>query len=240
MASLLLGMANAKAEDITLNADKGFTLSVGADLVSTYVWRGTYQTGASIQPYLSFDAAGFSIGVWGSTSFAGLVDAPKEFDLSVFYAIKGFSIGLTDYWWTGEGNAYFSAWKKEKGETGNCHYLEASAGYDFGESCSFPLTIGWNTVVYCPFDKNDSGKQHFSTYIDLDYGFDIKGVVDCSVGLGITPWKGMYASSFNVMDVSAKVAKTFTLFQNFGTTLSVEAIFSPANDDVFLVFGVSF
>ena len=228
-----------RAGSFSVNREKSISVSVGADIVSTYVWRGTYQTGASIQPYLSFDVAGLSLGVWGNSSFAGLVQAPKEVDLSLFYSIKGFSAGLTDYWWTGEGNAYFSAWKEATGKTGNCHYLEASVGYDFGECCSFPLTIGWNTMVYCPFDKNGSDKQRFSTYIDLDYGFSIKGV-DCGVGLGITPWEGIYADKFNVMDVSLMAAKTFTIGRNFDTALSVEAIFSPANDDIFLVFGLSF
>ncbi|MCD7710411.1 MAG: hypothetical protein LUI04_03540 [Porphyromonadaceae bacterium] len=228
----LSGM-NMRAEEININEDKGMSVSVGADVVSSYIWRGARQTGASIQPYLSFDVCGLSIGAWGSTTFSGLIDAPKEFDLSLTYSIKGITVGATDYWWTGEGHPYFSAWGKKEGATGNCHYFEGSVGYDFGE-LSFPLSVTWNTIFYGS-DKN----KDYSTYIGLDYAFGIKGV-DCSVGMGITPWSGMYDDSFNVTDVSVKAAKSFTLFKNFETTLWVQAIFSPVSDDAFLVFGLSF
>ena len=36
-------------------------LNVQGDLVSSYVWRGMYQTGASIQPTLGFSVGNFSL-----------------------------------------------------------------------------------------------------------------------------------------------------------------------------------
>ena len=46
-------------------------LNVQGDLVSSYVWRGMYQTGASIQPTLGFSVGNFSLTAWGSTDFDG-------------------------------------------------------------------------------------------------------------------------------------------------------------------------
>ena len=46
----ILGTTSAKAQEFT----------VQGDLVSSYVWRGVYQTGASFQPTLGFSIGDFS------------------------------------------------------------------------------------------------------------------------------------------------------------------------------------
>lgn len=46
----LMTTTNTQAQEFT----------VQGDLVSSYVWRGMYQTGASIQPTLGFTIGGFS------------------------------------------------------------------------------------------------------------------------------------------------------------------------------------
>lgn len=45
---------------------------IQGDLVSSYVWRGFYQTGASFQPTLGFGIGDFSLTAWGSTDFDGV------------------------------------------------------------------------------------------------------------------------------------------------------------------------
>lgn len=47
------------------DADK-VNFKVSADVVSSYVWRGAYNAGASIQPTLGMSAGNFSLTVWGS------------------------------------------------------------------------------------------------------------------------------------------------------------------------------
>ena len=44
---------------------------IQGDLVSSYVWRGFYQTGVSFQPTLGFGIGGFALTAWGSTDFDG-------------------------------------------------------------------------------------------------------------------------------------------------------------------------
>ena len=43
--------------------------SVGADLVSGYIWRGQDLGNVSIQPSLSIAYKGFSLSAWGSVGF---------------------------------------------------------------------------------------------------------------------------------------------------------------------------
>ena len=46
-----MGITNANAQEFT----------VQGDLVSSYVWRGMYQTGASFQPTLAFSVGGLTV-----------------------------------------------------------------------------------------------------------------------------------------------------------------------------------
>ena len=64
--------------------------SVGADLVSGYIWRGQDLGNVSIQPSLSIAYKGFSLSAWGSVGFEK--SDTKEFDLTLGYGIGGFSV----------------------------------------------------------------------------------------------------------------------------------------------------
>ena len=79
--------------------------NVQGDLVSSYVWRGMYQTGASIQPTLGFSVGNFSLTAWGSTDFDGTSAsagaAAKEIDLTAAYTLgrSGLTVSVADLWW---------------------------------------------------------------------------------------------------------------------------------------------
>lgn len=95
----LMATTNTQAQEFT----------VQGDLVSSYVWRGMYQTGASIQPTLGFTIGGFSLTAWGSTDFDGCQAsegrANKEIDLTCAYAFgsTGLTLSVADLWWPGKG-----------------------------------------------------------------------------------------------------------------------------------------
>jgi hypothetical protein len=74
------------------------TLTIGVDLMSRYIFRGTELGGASpsIQPSLEYSRGKFTVGLWGaySTNPTG----SQEADLYVSYAItKNIGITVTDY-----------------------------------------------------------------------------------------------------------------------------------------------
>src|ERR1035437_9439224 len=92
LAIAVLTVTSAKAQFAT-----------GADIVSSYVWRGfpqdlTLLKGTpNIQPYVSFTTGGLTLGSWASSSFTGGV---KEVDLYATYAFSSqFAVTLTDYNW---------------------------------------------------------------------------------------------------------------------------------------------
>ena len=80
----------------TMMAQDKVEASVGADLVSGYIWRGQDLGGVSVQPSLEISYKGFSLGAWGSVGFEST--DTKEFDLTLGYSIGGFSVSVTDYW----------------------------------------------------------------------------------------------------------------------------------------------
>ena len=62
VAACFMGTGKVQAQEFTIQGD----------LVSSYVWRGFYQTGASFQPTLGFGVGDFSLTAWGSTDFDGV------------------------------------------------------------------------------------------------------------------------------------------------------------------------
>ena len=201
-----------------------FSISTEVDLVSSYVWRGVYQTGVSVQPGLSLSAYGATIGAWGSTDFSSTF---KELDFFLAYEIGGFSAAITDYWWLGEGVSFF----RERGG----HLFEASLAYTLSEK--IPVSLGVNTMFFGDIDKDADGKRQYSTYITAGYPFSIKNI-DCEVGIGISPWKGLYSDKFDVATITAKASKNLRITESSSLPLFVEVIFSPAQDNAYLVFGI--
>lgn len=219
-AFLILGAVCQK-----VHAESKVKLSAGADLVSTYVWRGAYSAGSSFQPTIGASLGGLTVSAWGSTDFAGTA---KEFDLSAAYALGNFTLGFTDYWWEGQGAKYF--------HYKDSHYYEASIAYNFGES--LPLSLKWSTFLGGK-DKDASDKALYSSYVEAAYSFTISDYA-CSAGIGVTPWKGYYADKANVTDISLKVSKGIKISESLTLPFYIQGILAPATDDAFLVAGITF
>jgi len=200
-----------------------------ADVVSSYVWRGMYQTGFSIQPALTLSGGGFSIGAWGSTdlSTAGDETRSKEFDLTLGYAAGGFGLSVTDYWWSGEGARY--------GRYKTDHYFEGTVSYDFGEKC--PLNLAWHTM-FAGGDKDEDGKLQYSSYAEIGAHFNLMGV-EVVPGIGISPWTGLYSNGFGLNEISLKATKQIKLGDSFSLPCYVKVIAAPEHDNVFLIMGVT-
>ena len=208
--------------------------SLGADLVSRYVWRGMVQlSGASIQPTLGFSYKGLSLSAWGSASIQDF--NVKEFDVTLGYKIAGFGISLTDYFFNnvvlepddisyGEGTRY-GEWKAN-------HLLEGALSYSFKK---IPLTLSAATMLAGNMDKVN-GDQHFSTYVNASYSFKV-GDIALAPAIGASAFDSEYygTKAFDVMDVSIKATKEIKGFPFY-----VQAIVSPAKDRTYLVAGMTF
>ena len=78
------------AMPFTAKAQDKVKASVGADIVSGYIWRGQDLGGVSLQPNASIAYKGLSLEAWGSVGIektdADGYDA-KEFDLTLGYSV---------------------------------------------------------------------------------------------------------------------------------------------------------
>ncbi len=238
MAKCLLGAVlaivsvSASAQD-----SKGGSFSVGADLVSSYVWRGVAQEGSrggspNIQPTVSYTNGAFSIGAWGSYAFSGNV---KEVDLYATLSLpSAFSFTVTDYNWNngndGSGPRYFN-YKKD----GTGHVFEGTLAY--GGSKSFPLSVAWNTI-FAGADKKVNGDNAFSTYVEL--GYPIASNVKAFLGASLFDSPGIYGNAgFSVINLGLKVSKEIKFSDSF--SLPVYGIIgaNPQSEKAFFVAGIT-
>lgn len=237
MKRLFYGMI-AIAITMDISAEEP-SLTIQSDLVSSYVWRGMYQTGASIQPSIGVGYKGFSLTAWGSTDFDGTSStdgfASKEVDLTIAYAFQnGPTISITDYWWAGQGaKRYFHY------GTGTAHYFEAGISYTLPLEKT-PLSVGWYTMV-AGADKNAKGNQNYSTYVEFNYPFAIKSI-DLNATLGLSPFKShlLYGcDSFAITNIAVKGTYTIKASKQLSIPIYSQLIFNPRASDAHIVFGIS-
>ncbi|MDR0748477.1 MAG: hypothetical protein LBF62_02760 [Tannerellaceae bacterium] len=210
-------------------------VGLSGDVVSSYVWRGFKQAGASVQPSLSVGYKGWSVSAWASTDIGG--NGNKEVDFTLGYAAGGLSVALTDYWWDGEGaNRYFS--RPENGNPG--HLLEA--GLQYALPGSFPLSLSWNTFLLGEGNKKAGGDNSFSTYVELAYPFKVKEV-DFAVSAGFLPWEsavyGPDMDGFKCTSIQLGASKEIKINERFSLPVSASVIANPAAEDVHFVFGIT-
>lgn len=208
-------------------------ISITADLMSGYVWRGVKATNSpSIQPTVSLKKGNFEIGAWGSTDFTG---SYKEVDLYTSYSYKNVKLGLTDYNWLFSKH-YFDY---RKGSTD--HILEGNISYQGNEA--FPLSIDLNTMLYGSDKKaTNPSKNAYSTYVELRYPV----CANLNVFAGMTPADGYYgdgygkSGGFAVVNVGVTATKKLKITESFSLPLKATFGINPQQEDVYLVFGITF
>ncbi|MDR1876583.1 MAG: hypothetical protein LBQ84_03070 [Flavobacteriaceae bacterium] len=234
---LLTSFSRVGAQSSDTEATGKVKLNFSGDLVSSYVWRGIKQTGASFQPSLALEAGGFTLGSWGSTDFRGGSEGGhKEIDFYASYAVGGFSATVTDVWFDGEGAyGYFS--KPTGGNIG--HLLEGSLAYTFSEKV--PLTVAWNTFFLGEGDKNADGDNSYSTFIEFSYPFSFQGL-DLDIALGFTPWEGVLygTTGFDVNEIKFGVSKGIKITDTYSLPIFGAVIVNPAMEDIHFVFGLRY
>lgn len=220
--------AEGEEADTTASESK-VEFTVGADLVSSYVWRGARQTGASFQPSLGVSFKGLSLSAWGSTDFRNVIN---ELDWCLGYEVGGFSVCLTDYFGPYEDGStpkYFAS---------KSHIIEATLGYDFSAiSQHVPIYFTWNTNIVN--DEDEAGKERFSTYFEIGYPLTLKAVT-LDFALGFTPWEGMYSTGFNMVNASITASKDIKITEHYSLPIFAQVVLNPNTEKIYGVFGISF
>lgn len=214
----------------TLHAE--IETTVGADVVSRYVWRGCDLGDAAIQPALGVSAAGFDLSLWGSTGIVNFTDT-KELDITLSYGIAGLSVGVTDYWFNAGPEPYGRYFKYGK-ETTN-HVFEAFAGYDLDFA-----SISW----YTNFAGNDfkaDGSRAFSSYCEIAAPFSL-GDTDWSASVGFVPFGTPFygTDGFAVTNLSVTASKELEITDSFSLPISAGVTVNPSSEMAYFVLSLSF
>jgi uncharacterized protein (TIGR02001 family) len=229
---------------------KAQSVSVGADMVSRYVWRGTELGGddvAHIQPSLSYSEGGFTIGSWGSFGLgngAGGGNVGTELDLYASYAFDlgssgSFSIGVTDYFFpssSGEQGDFFNYAQADpsSGDSG-AHVIEPNVSYTGPES--FPISLFAGIYAINGFQDENP------VWLEASYPFSVKEV-DMSLAIGGTPYdkETEYTdgdTDAGLTKVSLSATKSIEITDSFSLPISGSYQFSPYFETSYFVFGIS-
>ena len=202
--------------------------ALGVDLVNQYIWRGQDLGDVSLQPTLGISWKGLSLSAWGNVGISDFSD-DKELDLTLAYSIKGFNVGITDYWFS--QGSYF---QYKSGKT--THIWEANVGYDFGF-----LSLQWYTNFAGNDGTNKDSKRAFSSYFELAAPFRLGGL-DWSASLGIVPWAttSYNSNGFCVTNVSLRATKDFVIKEKYHLPVYADLISNPCSGKFYFVFGVAF
>lgn len=220
--------------------EKGATVSAQVDLTSSYVWRGVWQAGPSIQPTVALAAGNFSVTAWGSVDFAST--SYKEMDLTLAYALGPVTFSLADLYWEGGSNSR-DVISRNYFRFGSDSPHRVEAGISWCISRKVPLTLSWNTILFGAADVNTKGERAYSTYIEAAYPFAVKGI-DMKAGVGVVPWNaaGTYGidRDFYVQNIFLNAGKSWTVLKSLQVGLFTSLIWNPAAEDVNFVGGFSF
>ncbi|MEX0747412.1 MAG: TorF family putative porin [Rhodothermales bacterium] len=201
--------------------------SVGADVVSRYIWRGTdYGESVSVQPTLAFATGGFKVGSWASYAVDPSSGAFNEHDLWMSFSVGNISLGVTDYYFPNAGAAFFNF-----DDGGGAHWIEPFVSFTGPEALPISLFAGY-------FAYNDPDN---SVYLSASYPFAVDGVnllFTTSASAGESVLYG--TDKFGIVELNLKASKAISLTENFALPLSVAYILNPYAEKSYLVFGLSF
>jgi hypothetical protein len=238
----------------TVYAQEESPVDLSLDIASRYVWRGLdFGNSPSLQPGISFNKWGLSVGAWGA--YTTNINAPaQEMDIFIGYTFLNdmLSITLTDYFFPTDGalNNYFSY-----NNTNTAHVFEGSISFNGTEKLPISLLIGTNfygadAIHYSGDISNPDGNLMYSTYAELGYSFDCKevnvelfcganilGATDADISNG---YNGFYNNKAGIVNLGFTAGKDLQVSESFTIPLSISLITNPLNQNIFLVANLSF
>jgi hypothetical protein len=204
--------------------------TIGADVVSQYIWRGLDLGHTSLQPTLGISYKGLSLNAWGSI---GLTDSndTREIDLTLSYTTGRFNIGIIDYWTTGGLDPQDRYFRYNSHSTN--HTFEANVGYDFGL-----LSLQWYTNFAGLDGLTCCGHRAYSSYVEANVPFKLGGC-DWQAAVGAVPFYTDYynAEGFIVSNVSLRASRDIKITHTFSLPVFAQITGNPSNEHAYFVFG---
>ena len=156
------------------------------DLVSSYIWRGVYEAGPSLQPGLTLGIGNFTIAAWGSVDFTS--SSYKEADLMLSYRLKNITFHLKDLYDEGSASDRNPQISRNYFHFGADSPHRIEAGIEWQVSRKVPITLSWYTILFGARDVDTRGRRCYSSYVEVAYPFTVK-TIDLKTGVGAAPWK---------------------------------------------------
>ena len=201
----------------TLNESKA--QDFGADLVSSYVWRGTqFGTGPHIQPWMELGSGAITGGIWGSfpTTSMGTDGDGNELDLWISADLGFMGLTLTNYSFPGGDGTYGAGTGVFDGD------LEISGSASLG---GVDLTVGYFTDLE-------------ALYVEAAFS---AGPVDIGLGFGSDGKDAFYAGGDSgLVNMSFGGSKEIKITEEYSLPVFGSFIYNPDSEAAFLVFGASF
>lgn len=193
-------------------------VTLGADIVSRYVWRGLdFGDSPSIQPYLEYSAGAITVGTWGAYPFANGAGV-NEHDLYASWAVGPLLLGVTDYFFP-DGGDYFDY------QVDGNHIIEPYLSY----TGSFSVLVAVNAL-------NDPDNSVY-----FEFGFDKAwDSTELSFFLGGTIGKTDFygADGAALLSVGVIATQAIPLTGQAGRPFSVSYIINPNAGQTFLLLSL--
>lgn len=201
---------HAEDKEDTQKKELGITFEVGADLVSSYLWRGQNLGGISIQPSATFGWKGLYLSGWaniGSDNWT-FENLNPELDVTIGYDNFGLQVDLTHlYYFNNEAYFQKGGFKVVPDDTTSTSTMEAHIGFRFGDLVEkVPLRVDWYTTIFGNDYNPITQKRAWSTYIEVGYDFNLPLGLVLGASVGITPWLGYYSNYQEVWTNAKTVA----------------------------------
>jgi len=239
MKKVLVLAAAMIAAVMSVKAETEFAYEAGVELVSSYIWRGQYNGGLSLQPegLVGFDAKDgavqFRAGVWASVGASdwkfqkGLptyMDGEEEINPNTYFVPEVDFIASFSFYGASVGyNAYYYC------NDGSDHVSEVWAGFSFDQLFGVGAYVNWYTSVAGGGDVRDDGKQAFSSYLEVGYDYTFEKIgLTLGAQVGMSPWKSpiYYNDKFAVTNVSVKINKEWE-FEHLTLDLFAQGSLNP-------------
>jgi hypothetical protein len=212
-------------------------ISVGADLASSYLWRGfELGNGPAIQPWGELSRNGFTLGAWGSYEFSG---GFKEVDLYGKYTHKDFSLLFVDLFFPGyEGlnQAFFNFKNTTTGHS-------AELGLSFNGNENIPFSVYGGLILYGAATDpvtGDSTRVNHSPYFEVKYLGNLRDYT-YNIFIGLTPFRStLYMTDgFGVINLGVSAQKTVKVTENFSLPMKLTLATNPVLEKIYLTFTIS-
>lgn len=216
--ALLLG--SSSVAPLCAQESGEWSMTVGADAVSNYLWRGSSLAGPSIQPSTYFDYEkgdwAVSLGAWGTKSF--LKDDYNEWDLSIEATWRNITLSLANY------SEYYGAELDD-------NYIDLGVSLTLSEN--IPITFSWYSIInqYDNAALIPSGyrwNKAFPSYFEAAYDFSVS-VVDFTIAAGMLPFvTGYYENEdFGICNLSLNAGHEFELNDSSVLPISAQFVYNP-------------